>query len=238
MAPRLTGQETVVPQDALSKREREVLSELRNGGRVPTIARSLSISPTTVRNHLQRIFWKLGVHSQSELVEHVRAHPEILAEADVEARYWQANERLAAEIEEILEHRWGPDVFHEVVRRALPLSGEGREEWQARLAIWSRGDDPESELARKRASEMEAWRSQAEKRILKAQEDGWIRRDIEPRPTLERLFSLLVGVAFQLIAAEPDPARKDAQIRVIEAFLDDLIVAGSMTRPSTGTGSG
>ncbi|HEB89504.1 MAG TPA: hypothetical protein ENI85_08050 [Deltaproteobacteria bacterium] len=226
-----------MPQDTLSKREREVLAELRNGGRVPTIARTLSISPTTVRNHLQRIFWKLGVHSQSELVEHVRAHPEILADADAEARYWQANERLAAEIEEIIGQRWGPGVFHEVVRRALPLGPEGREEWLARLAIWSRGDSPDSEIARKRAREMETWRNQAEERILKAQGEGWIRTDIEPGETLEQLFSLMVGVAFQLIGAEPDPRRKDAQIRVVEAFLDDLIIEGSMTRSPEGTGS-
>ena len=74
-------------QDALSKREQEVLVELRRGGRVPTIGAALSISPTTVRNHLQRIFWKLGVHSQAELIEHVRANPETLKDVDAEARY-------------------------------------------------------------------------------------------------------------------------------------------------------
>jgi len=82
-------------QSALSKREQEVLDELRNGGRVATIANKLSISPTTVRNHLQRIFWKLGVHSQAELVEHVRRHPETLSDVDAEARYWQANQSIA-----------------------------------------------------------------------------------------------------------------------------------------------
>ena len=226
-----------MPQDALSKREREVLAELRNGGRVPTIARALSISPTTVRNHLQRIFWKLGVHSQSELVDHVRENPELLADVDVEARYWQANERLGAEINAIIENRWGPGVFHEVVRRALPLGEDSREEWLARLAIWTRGDGPESKLARKRAEEMDLWRSQAEERILRAQDEGWIRRDIAPRDTLEQLFSLLVGVAFQLVAADPDPGRKEAQLRVVEAFLDDLLVEDATDTAESGTRS-
>jgi DNA-binding CsgD family transcriptional regulator len=134
-------------RDSLSKREQEVLDELRNGGRVATIAQKLSISPTTVRKHLQTIFWKLGVHSQAELVEHVRQYPETLSDVDAEARYWQANQRLGAEIDE-----------------------------------------------------MEAWRSQAEQRIIKAQEEGWVRGDTTPAEILEQLFSLLVGVSFQLVA--------------------------------------
>ena len=86
--------------ETLSKREREVVVELQQGGRVATIAKKLSVSPTTVRNHLQRIFWKLGVHSQAELVEYARANPETFGPSlspdesarisEIEARYWQA----------------------------------------------------------------------------------------------------------------------------------------------------
>ena len=213
-----------LPQNALSKREQEVLDELRNGGRVATIANKLSISPTTVRNHLQRIFWKLGVHSQAELVEHVRQHPETLSDVDAEARYWQANQRLGAEIDELIEKRWGPGVFHEIVHRALPLSDAGREEWLARLAIWTRGDAAGSEISRKRIAEMEVWRSQAEKRIVKAQEEGWIRRDAIPSEILEQLFSLLVGVSFQLVA-DLDPKRKESQVRVVDAYIENFLVS-------------
>jgi PAS domain S-box-containing protein len=56
----------------LSEREREVLSELLGGTRVPAIAKKLFISPHTVRNHLKSMYRKLDVTSQSELVEHVR----------------------------------------------------------------------------------------------------------------------------------------------------------------------
>jgi len=59
----------------LSPRELEVLQPFMEGRRVAKIARRLSISPHTVRNHLQSIYRKLGVRSQAELIEKLR--PEI-----------------------------------------------------------------------------------------------------------------------------------------------------------------
>ena len=38
------------------------------GERVPTIARDLFLSQSTVRNHLSAIYRRVGVHSQAELV--------------------------------------------------------------------------------------------------------------------------------------------------------------------------
>ncbi len=56
----------------VSPREWEVLERLRAGLRVATIARELTISPNTVRNHLKSIYRKLGVRSQTELLEQLR----------------------------------------------------------------------------------------------------------------------------------------------------------------------
>lgn len=56
----------------LSPRELEVLHPFMEGRRVASIARLLSISPHTVRNHLQSIYRKLGVRSQAELIEKLR----------------------------------------------------------------------------------------------------------------------------------------------------------------------
>jgi PAS domain S-box-containing protein len=52
----------------LTSRQWDILSRILRGERVPTIARALYLSPSTVRNHLTAIFRKFGVHSQSELM--------------------------------------------------------------------------------------------------------------------------------------------------------------------------
>lgn len=56
----------------LSPREWEVLQLLLTNYRPPAIASALHISPHTVRSHLKAIFRKLGVHSQSALLERLR----------------------------------------------------------------------------------------------------------------------------------------------------------------------
>lgn len=52
----------------LSSRQWEILSRLVRGERVPTIARELFISQSTVRNHLASIYARFDVHSQAELL--------------------------------------------------------------------------------------------------------------------------------------------------------------------------
>jgi two-component system, NarL family, nitrate/nitrite response regulator NarL len=49
---------------ALTRRETEILGLLAAGMATPDIARRLSISITTVRNHIQRVMEKLRVHSR------------------------------------------------------------------------------------------------------------------------------------------------------------------------------
>lgn len=54
--------------DSLTDREREVFHLSAKGARKDEIARTLYISPATARTHLQRLYRKLGVHSQAELI--------------------------------------------------------------------------------------------------------------------------------------------------------------------------
>lgn len=58
----------------LTDREREVLSLLAEGHSTEDMARSLSISPATVRNHVRNIFQKLQVHSRLEAVIYAQEH--------------------------------------------------------------------------------------------------------------------------------------------------------------------
>lgn len=59
---------------ALSAREKEVLYHLVQGQAPREIASTLYISYATVRNHLQMILRKLGVHSQREAVKIAMEH--------------------------------------------------------------------------------------------------------------------------------------------------------------------
>ena len=61
---------TVAPAgvEQLTEREREVFQLAARGARKDQIGEALFISPATARTHLQRVYRKLGVHSQAELV--------------------------------------------------------------------------------------------------------------------------------------------------------------------------
>ena len=56
----------------LTTRELEIVSRLVSGDRVPSIAKALFLSPSTVRNHLHSMYQKLGIHSQQELIHAFR----------------------------------------------------------------------------------------------------------------------------------------------------------------------
>jgi len=53
---------------SLTKREVEILRLMTNGASTKALATQLRLSPATVRNHVQSIFEKLGVHSRLEAV--------------------------------------------------------------------------------------------------------------------------------------------------------------------------
>lgn len=63
-----SGEVTLAPAGELSKREEEVLAKLAEGLSTDALARDLGISATTVRNHIQSILRKLGVHRRIEAV--------------------------------------------------------------------------------------------------------------------------------------------------------------------------
>lgn len=53
----------------LTAREYEIVVRLTHGQRIAAIARSLFLSESTVRNHLTGVYRKLGVSSQTELID-------------------------------------------------------------------------------------------------------------------------------------------------------------------------
>ncbi len=62
---------TVAVSTSLTRREIEILRLMTSGANTRMMAERLHVSPATVRNHVQNIFGKLGVHSRLEAVTHV-----------------------------------------------------------------------------------------------------------------------------------------------------------------------
>ena len=54
--------------DVVSPREHDVLSALATGATNPAIARTLGLSPNTVKQHASSIFRKLGARNRAEAV--------------------------------------------------------------------------------------------------------------------------------------------------------------------------
>ncbi|MDT7544671.1 MAG: hypothetical protein QOE99_781, partial [Actinomycetota bacterium] len=67
----------------LTTREYEIVVRLSSGERIPTIARGLFLSESTVRNHLTSVYRKLGVRSQIELMTWLRSREAAASNAKV-----------------------------------------------------------------------------------------------------------------------------------------------------------
>jgi len=66
--------DAAAPAAALSRRELEVLRCMTQGLNTRATAERLIVSPATVRNHVQNIFGKLGVHNRLEAVALATKH--------------------------------------------------------------------------------------------------------------------------------------------------------------------
>ena len=71
---RLTDPGAASPGEPLTRREAEILRLVASGANTRTMAEQLHVSPATVRNHVQSILDKLGVHSRLEAVAFATRH--------------------------------------------------------------------------------------------------------------------------------------------------------------------
>jgi DNA-binding CsgD family transcriptional regulator len=62
------------PIDHLSSREREIAQHFGQGQSHKEVAQLFNLSPTTVRNHVQRIYGKLGVGDKAALAQLLANH--------------------------------------------------------------------------------------------------------------------------------------------------------------------
>lgn len=68
MVNRRRASRSALDLSVLTPREREIFDLAVTGARKDEIGERLFISPDTARTHLQRVYRKLGVHSQAELI--------------------------------------------------------------------------------------------------------------------------------------------------------------------------
>ena len=68
------GIQRLVDAYRLTERERQIIGLLSDGYRVQTMSRTLHLSNGTIRNYLSAIFHKVGVRSQTELMELILAN--------------------------------------------------------------------------------------------------------------------------------------------------------------------
>lgn len=223
---------TLGTRDELTKREKEVVLELLDGGRVATIAELFGLSPRTVGNHVKSAFSKLDVHSQPELIELARSDPSRLgltealrsraqlAQSELESRCEQALQRMFARIE--AAHR-GPRRLSQLraaVRAALPLDSERRRDWRDWLELKSRSDTDGTAVATTQHM-IDEWRDSTTEVVASLQRTGAVRTDLEPREVLRSLGALALGAGTRLLgnASERSVAQ---ELRMIDGFLDAL----------------
>jgi DNA-binding CsgD family transcriptional regulator len=213
---------------SLTKREQEVLAHLAEGGRVATVAKALFVSPHTVRNHLRSIFAKLGVHSQPELLEHVRENPEVLGAAtplpmprtreNLIREYHEADRKLTERIAKALLKPPGSARVRAILHEALPLDAERAREWRTRLDLWCLASDA-PELAKVHRKQVDRRMALMQERIRNAQRDGWVQPDLDPLELAQMLHSLILSATIQLLQ---HPSSQDAQLRIIDAYVDSV----------------
>jgi DNA-binding NarL/FixJ family response regulator len=68
---------TVLKAGELSRREQQLVELVRFGLTNKEIASRLNLSEFTVKNHLHRIFCKIGVHDRMTMVDRCQGNPEV-----------------------------------------------------------------------------------------------------------------------------------------------------------------
>jgi DNA-binding CsgD family transcriptional regulator len=223
---------TVETRDALTKREKEVVLELLDGGRVATIAELFDLSPRTVSNHVKTAFWKLDVHSQPELIELARSDParlgldealsarSQLAQEELERRCQAAIQRLIARIEEAHAGPQGLAQLRGAVRAALPLDPERRRDWRDWLELKTRTDSAGGSGVDSQRM-VDEWRDSTTGMVAQLQEAEVLRADLEPGDVLRSLGALALGAGTRLLGNASERS-VEQEVRMLDGFVDAL----------------
>ena len=226
----------VMSHSELTKREKEVVLELLEGGRIATIAELFGVSPRTVSNHLKSSYRKLGVHSQAELIGLARSEPQRLGLeekvgareqtklGELETRCERARDRLVARVEAAYVGPPALSQLREAVRAALPLDPERRRDWRDWLELRARSD-AQGELVGDPQQGIEEWRDSNIARVSRLQDSGLVRDDLDPGELLAAIGALAVGAGARLVGNASE-ASAEKELRMLDTFVDSLGTSG------------
>jgi len=125
------------------------------------------------------------------------------------------------------------EAIRRVVALALPLTAETRGYWRIWVGYWERSsyDDDVARVMRLRYDE---WRSRLARLLARAQEEGDVTPDVDPRQAAESLIALVDGIGVQVLlgVGRIPPARQRA---MFDLWLETLRrgcpqIAGALRR--------
>lgn len=226
--------------EPLTEREKQIAAHLAAGLRVAGVADEFGLAANTVRNHLKRVFSKLDLHSQSELVQFVREHPSIVApyqaiaglptgsDRDLLDEIVEVDRAVEKRIEASASSRRGLERMKAMLRAVLPLDETRRHEWRVRLAAHVVA--PQQRVVRDASSELRRkWSAKPLGRIAEFQSRGWIREGLDAEDVRRRLFSAVYAAALALLA-DDSPQEERRQLAAIDELLEAIAAESESER--------
>ena len=228
----------ITGESPLTHREKEVVAELLEGGRIASIAERLGVSPRTASNHLKSAFWKLGVHSQAELIELARANAKNLGldaiqtdrsrrEQDaLEGRCRDALDRMMHRIDSVYAEPPSLDNVRAAVRNALPLDAARQRDWRDWLELQSRSVPDVGAGAVTLQAVIDLWRDSHAHQLEGLQRAGRLRGDLDLEVTLRMIGATAFGAAARLLRDDSERS-VERELQMLDDFIDALSGEGS-----------
>jgi AcrR family transcriptional regulator len=115
-------------------------------------------------------------------------------------------------------------AVRKVVALALPLTVESRGYWRIWVGYWERSSY-DDEVARVMRARYDEWRERLARIIARAQADGEVARDVDPREAAQALVALVDGIGVQVLlgVGRIPPARQRA---MFDLWLETLGARG------------